>query len=632
MGHEKPLSEKQKLLRFLKWSSLDFFVIVFAHILALSARLWTLPQIEASSLMFIVASALVFITVMQYHRVYRIYWPRASGFNVQILFFSTLWTSAILTVADLLITRRPLPITVLWIGMILSFGGIVLLRYRSRIIGALNWRWRAIWRQEFPISEVERVLIVGAGESGHNTAVRLKRGFRDAKYYIVGFVDDDPRKQDMFIEGAQVLGFTEDIPEIVKREKIDMIVVALHNISGAKLNSILQACENSAARVKLVPNILQFFDNKLNSSFLRDVQPEDLIGRSLVTHHKAVDLHAVTNRVVLVTGAAGSIGSELARQMLDYHQPSKLIILDNNESGLFDLQQELLIKHKNANVETVLADITHAQPIMDVLADYRPHIVFHAAAYKHVPMLQEYPNEAIRVNIGGTLNLANAAIKHKVERFVLISTDKAVDPSSVMGASKRICELLIHALSEEKSHKTRFTAVRFGNVLGSRGSVVPLFLQQINNGGPVTVTDKRMTRYFMSISEAVNLVIHAAALTEGNDIFVLKMGEVVKIDELAKRMIRLLGLRPHVDIKIEYTGVRAGEKLHETLNDEFEYLRETSHPSIMKLSEWNINGRSGDLMAMIYELVQTGISDDNQALAVLRDICGLNQELAKTGD
>ena len=630
MGHEKPLTAGQKLARFLKWSIFDFIVIVLAHLLSWSARLWALPA--SSSLTFIVASAIIFIAVMQYHRVYRIYWPRASGFNIEILAASALWATLLLTVINLIMTPRPLPITVLWIGMMLSFGGIVLLRYRSRVIGAVDWRWRAIWRQEFPISEVERVLIVGAGESGHNTAVRLKRGFRDAKYYIVGFVDDDARKHDMFIEGAQVLGFTSDIAEIVKREKIDMIVVALHNISGAKLNSILQACEDSAARVKLVPNILQFFDEKLNKNFLRDVQPEDLIGRSIVTHHEAVDLGAIKKRVVLVTGAAGSIGSELARQMLDYHQPSRLIILDNNESGLYDLQQELLIKHKEANVETVLVDITQAKAVTDVFASYHPDIVFHAAAYKHVPMLEEYPNEAIRVNIGGTLKLADAAIHHKVERFVLISTDKAVDPSSVMGASKRICELMIHALSEQQTHKTQFTAVRFGNVLGSRGSVVPLFLQQINNGGPVTVTDKRMTRYFMSISEAVNLVIHAAALTEGNDIFVLRMGEVVKIDELAKRMIRLLGLRPHVDIKIEYTGVRPGEKLHETLNDQFEHLFETSHPSILKLNEWNINGRSTDLMAMIYELVQTGISDNNESLAILRDICGLNQELAKTGD
>jgi len=221
---------------------------------------------------------------------------------------------------------------------------------------------------------------------------------------------------------------------------------------------------------------------------------------------------------------------------------------------------------------------------------------------------------------------------YQVERFVLISTDKAVNPSSVMGASKRICEHIIHALGEQQTHKTLFTGVRFGNVLGSRGSVVPLFNQQIDNGGPITVTDKRMTRYFMSISEAVNLVIHAAALTKGNDIFVLKMGEVVKIDDLAQRMIRLRGLRPHVDIKIEYTGVRPGEKLHEALNDDFEHLADTIHPSILKLSEWNINGKSIEFMAGIYQLVQKGIAEDNQPLAVLRRMCGLNDELGKTGD
>jgi FlaA1/EpsC-like NDP-sugar epimerase len=632
MRHEKPLNASQKLARFLKWTLVDFCIIVFSHLLALSARLFMLPQVERSSVTFILLIAFIFIGILYSHRVYRIYWPRASGFNIEKLFASTLWATAVMTLIDLLINPRPLPLTVLWIGMILSFGGIVTLRYRSRLIGALNWRWRAIWKHEFPVTDVERVLIVGAGESGHNTAVRLKRGFRDAKYQTIGFVDDDPLKQDLFIEGSQVLGFTENIPEIVRREKIDLIVVAIHNISGAKLNAILQACEDSPARVKLVPNMLEFFDDKHNKNFLRDVQPEDLIGRSIVRHHEEVDLALIARRVVLVTGAAGSIGSELARQMLDYHQPSKLIILDNNESGLYDLQQEFMTKHKDIEVETVLADITETTTINEVFACYRPQIVFHAAAYKHVPMLQAYPNEAVRVNIGGTLNLANAAILHNVERFVLISTDKAVNPSSVMGASKRICELMLRALGEEQSHRTQFTAVRFGNVLGSRGSVVPLFLQQINNGGPVTVTDKRMTRYFMSISEAVNLVIHAAALTEGKDIFVLKMGEVVKIDELAKRIIRLIGLRPDIDVQIEYTGVRPGEKLHEALNDSFEELHQTKHPSILKLKEWNLNGKSGDLIGMIYELVQTGISDDNQALAILRDICGLNQELAKTGD
>jgi FlaA1/EpsC-like NDP-sugar epimerase len=635
MGNIKRLSSLQKFVRFTKWLLADFYIILFAFLLAYSARLLAIPILPRESLLFIFFAVFVYILVLYLHRTYRIYWQRASGHNISILLTSSVWSGLILSLVDLFIEPRPVPLSVLGVAMILAFGGIVVIRYRSRLIGAIEWRWKAIWKQEFPISENERVLIVGAGESGHSTAVRLKHGFPDANYYIAAFVDDDPAKQDMFIEGAPVLGFTKDIAEIVKRENIDLIVVAIHKIAGSKLRQILKNCESTTARVKLVPDMLKIFDTKVSRSFLRDVQAEDIIGRSVVSRNEAVDLCAVSKRVVLVTGAAGSIGSELARQMLQYHQPSKLIILDNNESGLYDLQQELLLKYKDFKIETALVDITQADAIKAVFMQHKPSLVFHAAAYKHVPMLEEFPNEAIRVNIGGTVKLAEAAIFHKVGRFVLISTDKAVNPSSVMGASKRICELIIHALGEQKTHKTHktlFAAVRFGNVLGSRGSVVPLFEKQIDNGGPLTVTDKRMTRYFMSISEAVNLVIHAAALTKGNDIFVLKMGEVVKIDELAQRMIRLRGLRPHVDIEIEYTGVRPGEKLHETLNDAFEHLADTIHPSILKLSDWNINGKSLDFMSDIYQLVQKGIPEDNQALSTLRSLCNLGDELGKTGD
>lgn len=632
MGNIKRLNLMQRFVRFMKWSGADFVVITIAFVLAYSARLLAFPRMQAESLIFIIFAALFFITVLFLNKTYRIYWQRASGHNISILVRSSIWAGLSLSLINLLIEPRPIPMSVLWVAMILAFGGIVVIRYRSRLIGALEWRWKAIWKQEFPKTDTERVLIVGAGESGHSIAVRFKHGFRDAHYYVAAFVDDDPNKQDMFIEGVPVLGFTKDIAEIVTRENIDLIVVAIHNIAGTKLRHILKNCESTTARVKLVPDIQKIFDTKLSRSFLRDVQPEDIIGRSIVSRNENVDLQAISNRIVLVTGAAGSIGSELARQILQYHTPKKLIILDNNESGLYDLQQELLIKYQHVDLQTALVDITQAEALKAVFSQHKPQLVFHAAAYKHVPMLEEFPNEAVRVNIGGTLKLAEAAMLYKAERFVLISTDKAVNPSSVMGASKRVCELMIHALGEQETHKTLFAAVRFGNVLGSRGSVVPLFNQQIDNGGPVTVTDKRMTRYFMSIAEAVNLVIHAAALTKGHDIFVLKMGEVVKIDELAQRMIRLRGLRPHVDIKIEYTGVRPGEKLHEALSDDFEQLGDTIHPSILKLSGQNSNRKSLDFMSIVYQLVQKGIPEDNQALASLRSLCGLSGELGKTGD
>jgi FlaA1/EpsC-like NDP-sugar epimerase len=261
---------------------------------------------------------------------------------------------------------------------------------------------------------------------------------------------------------------------------------------------------------------------------LRDVQPEDLLGRSVVTRHKEVDMTPVTGKIILITGAAGSIGSELSRQMMTY-APVKIILVDNNESGLHDLGVELHGQHPQVDLVTALVDIASLELVKALFKKYQPQIVFHAAAYKHVPMLEQYPQEALRVNINGTMNLAEAALNSEVERFVLVSTDKAVKPSSIMGASKRVGEMLLHALALEPDCKTRFAAVRFGNVLGSRGSVIPTFNRQIDSGGPVTVTHPDMTRYFMSIPEAVNLIIHAACMTNGDEIFVLKMGEVVRI-------------------------------------------------------------------------------------------------------
>ncbi|MEO8394060.1 MAG: SDR family NAD(P)-dependent oxidoreductase, partial [Chloroflexota bacterium] len=345
-------------------------------------------------------------------------------------------------------------------------------------------------------------------------------------------------------------------------------------------------CENTKALIKVVPDLEALVTAKHSQGMLRDVQAEDLIGRSMVTRHEAIDLTQLNNKVILITGAAGSIGSELSRQIMQY-TPTRAILLDNNESGLHDLVTELRAKYPEIDLVPALVDITMQTSLRSIYEKHRPQIVFHAAAYKHVPMLEYYPREALRVNIGGTRNVAELAREFAVERFVLISTDKAVNPSSIMGATKRVCELMLHALAQDTECHTLFASVRFGNVLGSRGSVVPTFNQQIDNGGPVTVTHQDMTRYFMSIPEAVNLIIHAACLTQGNDIYVLRMGEVVSIVELAERMIRLRGLRPYKDIEIKFTGIRPGEKIHEELFHSGENPLETLHPNILKVDTWN---------------------------------------------
>jgi len=305
--------------------------------------------------------------------------------------------------------------------------------------------------------------------------------------------------------------------------------------------------------------------------------------------------------------------------MLRY-KPRHLLILDNNESNLHDLHVGLLAQYPNLAITPVLVDVTRAADVQAIFERYQPQVVYHTAAYKHVPMMEKYPNEALRVNIGGTLHVARAAQTHKSERFVLISTDKAVRPSSVMGASKRVCELLVHALAQE-TQTTRFTAVRFGNVLGSRGSVVPTFNRQIDNGGPVTVTHPEMSRFFMSIAEAVNLVIHAAAMTQGDDMYVLRMGEEVRIVDIAERMIRLRGLRPYTDIPIEFIGIRAGEKLHEEVYDEHEAPQATIHPHILQVSDWGLLLPEARFVEEATNLAYDGLGTGREPLATLLALC-----------
>lgn len=626
------LSSKDKLFRFSVWMAFDATIILVAYSLGFLARSLTAPLNYANAFAFILFAIGLTLTMLYANKVYHTYWRGASGRDVASIFRATIWSSIALLVISVPLAPRPVPLSIIIIGSILSFGGFVVARYRSRLINAAEWRWRAIGFSEFQSAGRESVLIVGAGESGQMTIRRLRDRSSVHDYKIVGFVDDDPDKQGLHIQSAQVLGKTDDIPALVLEHEVDLVVIAIHNIDPQAFRKMVEMCEQTDARVKVVPDVVKLFGSRISKSFLRDVQPEDIIGREIVARDANVDLSPISNRVILVTGAAGSIGSELARQILRYHNPTRLIILDNNESALFDLELELKAMNQAIEVVLTLADVTQQDAIDGVFQETQPQIVFHAAAYKHVPMLQKYPNQAVRVNMGGTLTVAEAAIRHHVERFVLISTDKAVNPSNVMGASKRVCEMLVHALAERDDHTTMFTAVRFGNVLGSRGSVVPIFNRQIDNGGPVTVTDKEMTRYFMSISEAVNLVIHAAALTNGNDIFVLRMGEVVRIYDLAKRMIRLRGLRPDVDIDIVITGRRPGEKLAEQLTNSFEELDNTIHPGIRKIENWHMNGKSVYFMDEVCRLVSEGLPDDQDPLTVLRDLCKLDYELVRSAE
>ncbi|MCL4876290.1 MAG: polysaccharide biosynthesis protein [Anaerolineae bacterium] len=538
-----------------------------------------------------------------YHRI----WSQSSG-NEVVVIIQAMGLATVMTLGLVIILfPEPVPRAVVLIAQSLSLLGFVVVRYRLRLIRGASWRWKAIWRHEFP-KVAERVLIIGTGLEAQGIVWQLKRQCASGNndYVIVGFVDGDPQKQSMYVEGVPILGRLRDIPTLARRYQIDLIIVALNNVSGPDFRQVLSYCEQTNARIKNAPNVFAHLNSKNGCALLRDIQPEDLLGRRTVTWHQGVDNSPVSEKVVLVTGAAGSIGSELCRHLLSQN-PVKLIMLDNNESGLHDLMIELSTQIDPARLVPILADITNRERMARLFSANLPDVVFHSAAYKHVPLLQDHPIEAARVNIGGTRNVAELSCQFGVERFVLISTDKAVAPQSVMGASKRLCELLISALAQQNTHNTLLTAVRFGNVLGSRGSVVPIFERQIDMGGPVTVTDVEMTRYFMSIPEAAHLVIQAACLTEGNEIFMLRMGDAVKIIDLAERMIRLRGLRPYIDIPIQVTGIRPGEKLYEALHEEAEIALATPHPDILKLVCDHHRFRSNKFMFWIDALLKNGV-------------------------
>ena len=616
--------------RVVKYALVDILVVFMAYGVAFSAWSFESTADFSSSLRLTLFVAVIMIVMLYAFGVYQRLWARTSGHDVTVIINAVLAATLIIVPLVLITQQNPLPFPIVLFGNLLCLSGFVAIRYRSRLASSFIWRWKAVIRREFP-KQKTRVLIIGAGESGQTLALRLKHRFSSNNYEIVGFIDDDPETQNMYVEGCRVIGTRKEIVHISDTRSIDLIVVAIHNISGPDFRDILTACESTKALIKVVPDLQELVNAKQTTALLRDVQAEDLIGRTTVERHEAVDLTSVTNKVILVTGAAGSIGSELSRQIMLY-APTKAILLDNNESGLHDLITELRSKHPEIDLIPALVDITIRAAVRGIFEKHHPQIVFHAAAYKHVPMLEYYPREAIRVNIGGTRNVAELARDFKVERFVLISTDKAVNPSSIMGASKRICELLLHALSQEENSHTLFASVRFGNVLGSRGSVVPTFNRQIDNGGPVTVTHQDMTRYFMSIPEAVNLIIHAACLTNGNDIFVLQMGEVVRIVELAERMIRLRGLRPYTDIEIEFTGVRPGEKIHEELFHGVEKPHETMHPNIMKVDTWSMGFKPDDFWAKLNQLVHDLPEHQTNVIGKLLQVINYSDTTALTAE
>jgi len=450
------------------------------------------------------------------------------------------------------------------------------------VIGGSRFVWRAYRHRR--VGRVRRTaggrktkaLIIGAGDCGSIIARELLQD-PSASIVPVAFIDDDRRKFKLQVYGLPVYGGREKIAEAVESLDIGEIIIAMPSVSRKEITAIIDICKSTKAKLKLIPKLGDLIHGRVSVKEMRDVDVEDLLGRDPVK----VDLKGiadyVASKVVLVTGAGGSIGSELCRQIAPF-KPAKLLLLGHGENSIFAIERELRRSFPELELETIIADVQDRRRIFQVFHELRPAVVFHAAAHKHVPLMERNPQEAVKNNVFGTKNVADAANRYDTERFVLISTDKAVNPTSVMGATKRVAEMYVQSLNAIS--RTKFAAVRFGNVLGSRGSVVPSFKEQIARGGPVTVTHPEMIRYFMTIPEAVQLVIQAGALAKGGEVFILDMGEPVKIVDLAKDLIRLSGFEPFVDIDIQYTGIRPGEKLYEELLTNEEGISATKHDRI----------------------------------------------------
>ena len=447
-------------------------------------------------------------------------------------------------------------------------------------------------------SKTKRVMIIGAGQGGESIAREIKRNM-NLPIEVVGFLDDADEKQGQIIHGIKVVGKTEKLDELCKSYEVDEIIIAIPSASGNELRRIVKLCQNTNIRFKTLPGLQDLIAGKLVSLQLKDIAIEDLLRRAPSEINLAEIAAYITGKTLLVTGAGGSIGSEICRQILPF-QPEKLLLLGHGENSIYTIHQELLRSPNLGNTVLIpiITDVQDKEKIDFIFNGFRPDIVFHAAAHKHVPMMELNPEESVKNNVCGTYNVAEAAHKYHVERFVMISTDKAVNPTSVMGASKRTAEKIVKCFAKRSS--TRFVAVRFGNVLGSRGSVIPMFKSQIERGGPITITHPNMIRYFMTIPEASKLVIQAGAYGKGGEVFILDMGEPVKILDLAEDLIRLAGLEVGKDIEIKFTGIRPGEKLYEELLTASEGITATKNKKIFIAKPEEVNEE--ELMLQVSKL------------------------------
>jgi len=545
---------RNKLLMFL-----DIFLICIsvlsAYLLRFDDSFDNIDPVFKNEILHVILAALaVKIICYSLFKLYSSLWEYAGINEVCYIIFASFLSNSLMQ-AYIFIMQLRVPRSIFIITMLTDIFFVGGARFAYRFFR------RIVMGEMIRFTNAKRILLVGGGDTGASVIKELKR-HPEMKSLPVAILDNDPQKLGKNINGVPIVGNDENISSVIKKYEIDEVLITVPSAGRNTISYIFDQCSQRSCKVKILPSVTQLIDESVIVQKIRDVSIEDLLQREQVV----LDLQQITSYIegqtILITGGGGTIGSELCRQIAAF-SPKHLVILDNYENNAYDIQNELLAKYPEMKLDTIIANIREKGRLENIFRTYRPDIVFHAAAHKHVPLMEANPTEAIKNNIFGTQNVAECADKYGAKRFVMISTDKAVNPTNIMGATKRVAEMIIQAYS--KQSKTEFVAVRFGNVLGSNGSVIPLFKKQIEQGGPVTVTDPEIIRYFMTIPEAVQLVLQAGAMAKGGEIFVLDMGEPVKIYDLARNLIKLSGFEPDVDIKIEFTGLRPGEKLYEEL-------------------------------------------------------------------
>lgn len=566
---------KKLIFRIILLVLMDMLIITAAGPLAIYVRynLFFEPQaIEfiENIFQYLPVNLILTVIVFAVFRLYQGIWKYASASDLVNIILACLVSAVTQTVGMTLMGLR-FPRSYPFMYFAVLTAGISIFRFTYRIFAYFRQKQQGLIKEG-----KTNTMIVGAGEAG-NTLLKELQNSKFVEQNVCCLVDDDPGKIGKYLRGVLVAGNRKDICRLAEEYHIDEIMIAIPSASHAEIQELLDICSQTSCKLKVLPGIYQLVNGEVSVSKLRNVEIEDLLGREPIDTQVESIMGYVSGKVVLVTGGGGSIGSELCRQIAR-HEPKQLVIFDIYENNAYDIQQELKRDYPELNLVVLIGSVRNTHRINGVFEKYHPQIVYHAAAHKHVPLMEDSPNEAIKNNVMGTYKTAQAADKYGVSRFVLISTDKAVNPTNIMGASKRLCEMVIQMMNNRS--KTEFVAVRFGNVLGSNGSVIPLFKKQIEEGGPVTVTHPDIIRYFMTIPEAVSLVLQAGARAKGGEIFVLDMGKPVKILDLALNLIRLSGLKPYEDIDIVFTGLRPGEKLYEELLMDEEGLQSTDNELI----------------------------------------------------